>query len=178
MVEVSTSRSHFVALSMKYFFVFLDASGGEATTSPRNGSYCQPPPPSAAAARGSARSTPNLPTTTPTHTAGRGSALNMPRVGRTPPPAPPPLMARTTTRLSTSSVVTPSQAVAASSTSSSSCTSPEHGAAVSAEDRAVLSRGITRSNASYGIQQMLQEQVSRTSPLPSIDRFLVVNMYF
>ena len=160
---------------MKYFFVFLDASGGEATTSPRNGSYCQPQP--AAAARGSARSTPNLPTATPTHTAGRGSALNMPRVGRTPPPAPPPLMVRTTTRLSTSSVVTPSQAVVASSTSSSSCTSPERGAAVSAEDRAVLSRGITRSNASYGIQQMLQEQVSRTS-LPSTYQILVVNMYF
>ena len=54
-----------------------------------------------------------------------------------------------------------------STASSSGCTSPAH---VSAEDRAVLSRGITRSSASYGIQQMLQEQVSQSSNRSIVDK--------
>ena len=54
-----------------------------------------------------------------------------------------------------------------STASSSGCTSPAH---VSAEDRAVLSRGITRSSASYGIQQMLQEQVSQSTNRSIVDK--------
>jgi len=130
---------------------------------------CQQPPHSS-----NARSTPNLPTTTPTHSGvgmrgggvgvGSSSSSNMQQQRVTP------LTVRTTTimttpkHVSTSSVVTSSAlsgqhlvtAGSSSTASSSGCTSPAH---VSAEDRAVLSRGITRSSASYGIQQMLQEQI-------------------
>ena len=141
-----------------------------------------------------ARSTPNLPTSTPVH---YKQLHQLPQVGRTPPPPPPPLSLRnleygvqyhpsshysshhhrpisissttnssTTSPTSTSSggggssgsnQLSPVYTYSNSATAAAATTAGKTSAV--AEDK-LVGRGITRSNASYGIQQMLQEQVS------------------